>query len=143
MQYDLNKLDLEAKLKLRWHGEDTRVLIKGDVSKTDVKTGAVIEVVVSQAKELLSYSKDWTLEGDKPKIDGYDQVIKNSRVAKAPEGSEENPIEITKMDKKSLIKALKKEKISFNDKATEEELRGLLVEHLNGNSEEVSPEELG
>lgn len=60
------ELSEKAKIRLQWHGDQTRVLLKGEGEKTDVNQGDVIEVCEEQARELLSYSDLWTLEGEKP-----------------------------------------------------------------------------
>jgi hypothetical protein len=95
MQYDLKK-DLTEKgtFSLQWHGEDTKVLIAGDGVKTEVKKGDVITVDLKQARELLSYSYLWTLEGDQPVKHQYNEMLaklaaKAAKKAKSEETGEE------------------------------------------------------
>lgn len=67
MKYDLKKdIDTGVLVALQWHGAATLVLIDGDSVKTPVNTGDVLKVKLEQAKRLLRYSGNWTLEGDVP-----------------------------------------------------------------------------
>lgn len=75
MQYNTKEL-LEDKeqLELTWHGEPTRVLVRGQGEKTEVPTGGTLTVSRAQAVELLKYSPLWTLAGDKPQKQPYMQA---------------------------------------------------------------------
>ena len=150
-QYDLEDLfATEATLELTWHGEDTLVRIEGEDEKTEVKTGATIEVSVEQARKLLFYSDLWTLKGDKPVDQPFRRAFLNAmkaqdarmKVGKAKKGekvaeakTEDAPVvpltedEVEAMeDKKVIQSALETRKIKFNKKASIADLKVLLVE---------------
>lgn len=136
MKYDPKKITEETKVALEWHGDDTKVLVRGDSAKTPVKKGGILEVSVPQAKELLAYSHLWTLKGDKPLKHGYNEMIAKTvqTSAKKSSAKTENKIDEDvdcdpdKAEKKTIVKALKKLGVTFNDKATRDELAGLLKE---------------
>ena len=136
MQYDLKKtLEDKAKVNVQWHGEPTRVLVRGQGEKTEVNTGDVLTVDKKQAAELLGYSPLWTLEGDVPTPQPYLENLKrlNEKKVEAPAGDEEkelNPAAVEKMNKKQLQAELKKLGATFNDQATNPELKELLLETL-------------
>jgi hypothetical protein len=131
-QYDLkNELAEKALVALEWHGDDTKVLIHGDAEKTAVEKGSVIEVTLRQARELLAYSHLWTLEGDKPLQHAYDaNMARLAKVARKQASVTGTTAAPEKMDRKAIIKSLKKLRVTFNDKASVEELAGLLKEKL-------------
>jgi hypothetical protein len=141
MQYDLKKdLTDKTKFNLQWHGEDTKVLIHGDAEKTEVKKGDVINVSLRQARELLSYSYLWTLEGDEPAVHQYNEMLAKMAAKEAKQADEagegnQGDGEITAddvdgMKKTELVTALRKLGASFNDQANKAELAELLKEVL-------------
>ncbi len=126
MQYDLKKLVEHKTIVIMWHGEPTKVLVDGESSKREVKTGDVLKVNVEQARRLFSYSPFWTLKGDKP----IEQPYLNRSIS-APEDKEnktndDTPIE--KMSKEQIVEKLKEIGCNFNDQAETEDLRMLLLE---------------
>jgi len=163
MKYDLKKdLTDKSMVALKWHGEDTKVLIYGEAEKTEVKKGDVINVSLKQARELLSYSYLWTFDGDEPVKHKYNEMVaklaaKEARKAKKADDSEEgeeagddDDEEITAddvdgMKKAEIVTQLKKRGASFNDQATKAELAGLLkdvlAEQVDEETEEESEEE--
>lgn len=163
MQYDLKKdLTDKSMVALKWHGEDTKVLIYGEAEKTEVKKGDVINVSLKQARELLSYSYLWTFDGDEPVKHKYNEMVsklaaKAARKAKKADDSEEgeeasddedeeiSADDVDGMKKAEIVTHLKKLGASFNDQATKAELAGLLkdalAEKANGESEEESQED--
>lgn len=82
MQYNTKEL-LEDKeqLELTWHGEPTRVLVRGEAEKTEVETGGSITLSRAQAIELLKYSPLWTLAGDKPQKQPYMEALAKGQKA--------------------------------------------------------------
>ena len=133
MQYDLKKtLEDKAKVNLQWHGEPTRVLVRGQGEKTVVNTGDVLTVDKKQAAELLGYSPLWTLEGDTPTPQPYMENLKRlaEKKVEAPAGDEEKeltPAAVEKMNKKQLQAELKKLGATFNDQASNADLKELLL----------------
>jgi hypothetical protein len=152
--YNVNKLfSAENLVKLEYHGIDTRVLFEGEGEKRDVKAGDVVEVSTKQAKQLLAYSRDWTLKGDKPVEHEFDkaqarlreQMNKDAKKAQKERSGEKSEDESNdeddedfdvlllnpeKMDKKEILAALKKMEVTANNRHSEEKLRGLLVESI-------------
>lgn len=144
MKYDL-KRDIadETLVALQWHGEDTKILIAGQGEKTEVAKGDIINVSLKQAKELLSYSHLWTLDGDKPTKHAYDTAMaKLAKKAKKsePVEDEQEPetdkeidleeIDADKMNKKEIVSTLKRLGVSFNDRAGQDKLAILLKEEI-------------
>lgn len=143
MQYDLKKtLEDKATVNVQWHGEPTRVLVRGEGEKTEVKTGDVLTVDRKQAAELLGYSPLWTLEGDTPTKQPYMEnwkrlgQKKKESVAGTEEVTELTPAALGKMNKTQLQTELKKLGATFNDQATKEELKSLLTEALEEKANE-------
>lgn len=141
MKYDLKKdFTDNSKFSLQWHGDDTKVLMHGDGAKTEVKTGDVISVCLKQARELLSYSYLWTLEGDEPAKHQYNDMLakmaaKQAKAADETDEGNQGDGEITADDvdglkKAELVTALRKLGASFNDQALKPELAELLKEVL-------------
>ena len=141
MQYDAKKvLEDKATVELEWHGEPTRVLVYGQGEKTEVKTGGKLSVSRKQAVELLGYSPLWTLAGDtpvkQPYMENWKRLAKNvgkNKKENAPGAEKETELTesaIAKMSKKDLKAELKKLGATFNDEASNDELRGLLTETL-------------
>lgn len=141
MKYDLKKdFTDKSEFALQWHGDDTKVLIHGDGEKTVVKTGDVITVCLKQARELLSYSYQWTLEGDEPAKHQYNDMLakmaaKQAKQADETDAGDQGDGEITAddvdgMKKAELVTALRKLGASFNDQALKPELAELLKEVL-------------
>lgn len=156
MKYDLKKLLVnDALITLQWHGEDTKVLVRGDGEKTEVKKGDTLKVSVGQARELLNYSYLWTLEGDEPVKHQYNDMLaklatkaakKAAKTDKAEETGNDNDNDddeeitaddVDKMKKPELVTALKKLGASFNDQANKAELAGLLKETLAAKTDKV------
>lgn len=150
MKYDLDQLVADQTLKLQWHGAPTLVLVAGDSAKTEVETGGVLEVTLDQAKQLLHYSHLWTLEGDEPTKHGHElamQAAFKAQNARATKPSKKAPASdakaeavtlenVAKLTKPKLQEELKKRGKTFNDKATKDELQGLLVEALEAEAGE-------
>lgn len=126
MKYDLNKdLVNETKVELEWHGEDTAVKIGNDDVKTPVAKGDIIAVSVRQAKELLSYSSNWTFAGDKPLVHAYDTIAKVRAYATASD-----EVNLDEMSKPEIVEALKKLGKTVNDRASKASLVSLLKEAM-------------
>lgn len=144
MKYDLKKeLEDKTMVEVQWHGEPTRVLVNGDAEKTEVKTGDVLKLTRKQAAELLGYSSLWTFEGDVPTPQPYRENLKRLAQKKTAgaTGEEETvltPAAVAKMNKKQLHTELKKLGATFNDQATNDELKALLTEALE--EKEAAPE---
>lgn len=141
MQYDVNKVLADnTQVELQWHGEDTRVLVHGEGEKTEVKNGGKLTVSRKQAAELLGYSPLWTLAGDEPTKQPYLENLKRVAANAGKKGKQTAPgaeaetdlseSSIAKMNKTQLKKELKKLGATFNDEATNDELRDLLTEVL-------------
>ncbi len=138
MKYDLKKeLKDKSAIALQWHGDDTKVSIYGKPGKTEVKKGDVIKVNLKQARELLSYSYLWTLEGDEPVKHGYDEMMAKLGAKQAAQGEEDGDAEevvdindVDKMKKPAIITALKKIGATFNDQSTAKELALLLKDAI-------------
>ena len=80
MKYDSKKVfNQVVKINMQWHGDDTKVLLRGDAVKTPVAKGDVIQVEMAQAKELIAYSSLWTLEGDEPIKHPFDVMMAKLR----------------------------------------------------------------
>lgn len=133
MQYNPTDLKKESKLALKWHGEDTLVRIEGEDEKRVVKTGDVISVSPEQAKKLLRYSSDWTLKGDKVvdhPFKNRSEFVERSTLKPQDTGVTHplvgDPSKIKTRAK--VIDALKQLNATFNDQASEAELRDLLNE---------------
>jgi len=155
MQYDLKKdINDGTKVAVQWHGEETKVLIAGDAGKTIVKKGDVLSVTIKQAKELLSYSHLWTLEGDRPVKHAYDEAMtklakKKAKKEVTEQGEEDsgkeldiNDLNPDEMEKPALVAALKKLAVTFNDRQGKEKLAILLKEVIAEKSAAtVKPEE--
>lgn len=148
--YNLNKVFSEENLvELQYHGRDTRVLFEGEGEKREVKAGDIVEVSTKQAKQLLAYSRDWTLKGDKPVEHEFDKAQArlreqmNKDAKKAQKGGKEDEssdddnedfdvllLNPEKMDKKEILAALKKMEVTANNRHGEDKLRELLVESI-------------
>lgn len=149
MQYDTKKvLGTDDTIELKWHGEPTMVqLKKNDPAKTEVNTGDVVEVQRSIAKQLLATSHFWTFPEDELVEQGFVQAqldaakavdarAKETEVevnADAPEGSEDNPIDLSHAAiddmKGAEVKAhLDTFEVKYNTNATVGELKELLKE---------------
>lgn len=126
MQYDLNKeLKDSKKVKLTWHGSPTRLLIDGEHTKTDVNTGDTVSVSVAQARVLLKMYRLWTLVGDEP--------VEKPKAVEAPVAAPVDtlvPKKVETMTKEDVMQALKEKGLTFNDKASLKDLKGLLLEKL-------------
>jgi len=165
MKYDLKKdLTDKSMVALKWHGDDTKVLIYGEAEKIEVKKGDVINVSLKQARELLSYSYLWTFDGDEPVKHKYNEMVaklaaKEAKKAKKADESEEGEEagddddeditadDVDGMKKAEIVTQLKKRGASFNDQATKAELAGLLKDVLSdqadGETEEADESEEG
>lgn len=126
MQYDLKTLSDETTVKLEWHGEPTMVLIKGEGAKTPVEKGDVLEVCLSQAKELLRYSHLWTLEGDKPVKHGYEKAMADIR-AKESANSKEKAKKADE-ERAEVIAKLEELNVEFDESLSTKKLQGILEE---------------
>jgi len=128
MQYEVDKVLEEGKVKLQWHGEPTRVLLdKKDGQKTEVATGDVVEVSVTRAKWLLQYSDLWTLEGDEP----IEQPFREARKAAAIEEAKR----AAKLDKKATMSTKKAEADEDEEPEEEDEDRDVRID-----VEELTPD---
>lgn len=131
MQYDLKTIGESALVKLMWHGAPTRVLVHGEGVKRDVGTGDVIEVTLKQARELLSMSRLFTLDGDKPVKQASPLVIPEKTDEEGNKVVSLNVEAAEKLDtKKEVIEALKTLGVAFNDALSKKELKVLLIENL-------------
>lgn len=146
MKYDLKEVKNAPLVKLRWHGEDTRVQLEKGAEKVAVKKGDVVDVSVAVAERLLSYSHLWTKDGDKPTQHPFDTIAvpaahkaaeeaakraKRDKDAKPAEaGSEVLPSaeEVSKMTKKADVLAVAaKLGVAVNDKAKLSEIKDAVV----------------
>lgn len=131
MQYDLKNIGQSALVKLMWHGAPTRVLVHGEGVKRDVGTGEIIEVTLKQARELLSMSRLFTLDGDKPVKQASPLVILEKT---DEEGNKVVSLNVEAAEKlgtkKEVVEALKTLGVAFNDALSKNELKVLLVENL-------------
>lgn len=67
MNRDWKKLEQpDKKVKIQWHGDQTRVRLNGAAEKSIVNRGDVVEVTAKQARHLFNYSPLWTFEGEMP-----------------------------------------------------------------------------
>jgi len=136
MQYDLKTIGESALVKLMWHGAPTRVLVHGEGVKRDVGTGDVIEVTLKQARELLSMSRLFTLDGDKPVKQASPLVIPEKTDEEGNKVVSLNVEAAEKLDtKKEVIEALKTLGVAFNDALSKKELKVLLIENLKEQEE--------
>ena len=139
MQYDLKELAQDQIVTMVWHGEPTRVLVRGEGEKREVKKGDELEVSVKQARELLKYSPDWTLSGDKPVDQPYRAAQKAAVEAKAPKAKKaekkaapaltKEAVEAAKT-KEDVLALCKAHKIKVNDNASVDELKAVLLDEL-------------
>lgn len=131
MQYDLKTIGESALVKIMWHGAPTRVLVRGEGVKRDVSTGDVLEVTAQQAKELLTMSRLFTLDGDKP-MKQAEPVM----VVETVDGEGNKVVVMTSekaeklSNKKGVVEALKNLDMKFNDALSKNDLKALLVETL-------------
>lgn len=133
MQYNLQKdLVEKTKAKVQWHGAPTRVLVHGESQKRSIATGDTLSVTVKQARELLTYSPLWTLDGDEPSPQPY----RNRDVATVQE--EEKEVEVTNendapklTEKEQVMADLRALNVTFNDAASTDELKQLLADALS------------
>mgnify|MGYP001570319685 CR=1 FL=1 len=117
--YDMDKTIEAATVSMQWHGAPTLVLVRGEGKKREVNTGDVVVVLLEQARELVKYSYNWTLEGDKPVVHGFEAAQKAAiarveaaaKVAKAPKAAKavatKLPTAAEKAAKKEADKAAK------------------------------------
>lgn len=145
MQYSHNELSAEATVSLTWHGEPTLVRLGLGAEKTKVDKGETIKVGEQRARELVRYSNQWTLSGDKPVKQPYQEKQEKElkeqqkKAAKKADGNNEDgdngsndEVEVDKMTKPQIVAKLKELNVSFNASKTAEELRSLLKEALEG-----------
>ena len=154
-QYELKKLDPEVKIKLEWHGVDTLVQVERNAEKVVVKTGDVIEVSLELGKQLLQYSGQWTLEGDKPTVHGWDKAraaafARLEAEAKAPKGKKvakaaeaEAPAltaeDIKKMKTKDVTAKLTELGVAFEANAKLADLKDALLKAVEAKAAEAAP----
>lgn len=142
MQYARKEIGERTLVKIKWHGEPTRVRINGQHEKVEVPTGGVIEVEVEQARQLISMYRQFTLEGD--------ELMKQPKTPAAPSAKEKEEAkksgllsleDIEKLEKKAdVVAALKARGIKHNATgASVKELKDLLIEAVKEETKE--PEE--
>lgn len=133
MQYARKDIGERALVKIKWHGEPTRVRINGQHEKVDVPTGGVIEVEVEQARQLVSMYRQFTLEED--------TLMKQPKTPTAPSAKDKAEAKKTglvtledaeKLEKKAeIVAALKARGVKHNATGTSaEELKSLLIETI-------------
>lgn len=154
-QYELKKLDPEVKIKLEWHGADTLVQVERNAEKVVVKKGDVIEVSLELGKQLLQYSGQWTLEGDKPTVHGWDKARaaafarleaeakapKGKKVAKAAEAEAPalTPEDVKKMKTADVKAKLTELGVAFEADAKLADLKDALLKAVEAKAAEAKP----
>jgi len=154
MKYDLKEvLKDRSKVSLEWHGKNTLVQFERNAKKEEVKTGDVVKVSHEVAHRLLSYSDLWTLEGDKPVVHGWRQVVPAEAVIEADDVLSEDftQEEVSKMRKPELLERLADLEIELTGDEKVPELKEILlsilaedeeiVEDVDEDDEEVEAEE--
>ena len=165
MKIDLKKLlNNDATITLQWHGDDTKVLVRGDATKTVVEKGGTLKVSVAQAQELIRYSYLWTLEGEEPADNAFDKIAlpfalkkaeaelkareKSQSKSKKDDAGNNSPDDIDfdtlvpeTMKKVDITAALTALGVSFNDTAKTKSLAGLLSEALKERAEKLAEAE--
>ena len=139
MQYARKDIGERALVKIKWHGEPTRVRINGQHEKVDVPTGGVIEVEVEQARQLVSMYRQFTLEEDalmkQPKTPAALSAKEKAEAKKTGALTLEDVEAMTK--KNEIMAALKAREVKFNAVgATTEELKNLLREAVKEETKE-------